>query len=80
MVNGHVVVNRYILTILVIDLDVLFKKDKEWFSNTAGKPQSTNNSSKKLASVDDVGLQNFKWLCPNNYEKHVCVTRKCTQY
>ena len=47
---------------------------------TAGKPKSTNNSSKELASVDNTGLQNIKWLCPINYGKPVCVLRKCTQY
>ena len=46
----------------------------------AGKPQSTNNSSKKLSSIDDRDLQNVKLLCPTNYGKLVSVSRKCTQY
>ena len=50
------------------------------FSNTARKPQSIGNSSKKLASVDNKGLQNIKWLCPTNYGKPVCVSRKYTEY
>ena len=48
--------------------------------NTAGKPQSTNNLSKKLASTDYRGLQNINWLCPTNYGKLICVSRKCTQW
>ena len=52
----------------------------ERFSNTARKPQLTNDSSKNLASVDDRCLQNIKWICHTNYVKRVCVLRKRTQY
>ena len=46
----------------------------------AGKPQSTNNSSKKLSSIDDRDLQNVKLLFPTNYGKLISASRKCTQY
>ena len=36
---------------------------------TAGKPKSTNNSSKELASVDNTGLQNIKMVMPHQLWK-----------